>query len=77
MPSIQENITQWFAQHETSRKFVKGFIAFGIGFLFTQQAEILAHLPSWAAVVAGAVILALHNYTTNNTTLPWVGKKAQ
>jgi hypothetical protein len=70
------DFTAFFAAHHTTRKFVKGLIVFGITFLVTYQAELVAHLPVWAVVPAGAIILALDNYLQHNTSFPIVGKKA-
>jgi hypothetical protein len=74
---VGEDITAWFERHHTMRKFVKGLIAFTIAFIVAVQPEIMANLPSWAIIPVGALILALDNYIKNNTTLPFVGKKAK
>ena len=67
---IVEELTSWFAQHETTRKFVKGFVIFGIGFLAANEAAVLAELPSWAIVPMGAIITAAASYIQTHTTLP-------
>jgi hypothetical protein len=72
-----EDLTAWFAKHETTRKFVKGFIVFAIGFAAANEAALLAQLPSWAIVPIGALITALVNYVQTHITFPIVGKKAQ
>jgi len=68
-----EDMTEWFQQHHTARKFVKGIIVFAVGFAVSEQGAILANLPAWAIVPAGALIIALENYVKHNTTLPIVG----
>jgi hypothetical protein len=70
-----EDATAWFDRHHTVRKFVKGFIVFGIGFVVAEQPAIMAALPQWAIIPVGALILALDNYIKHNTTLPIVGAK--
>ena len=71
-----ENLTAWFAQHETTRKFVKGLVIFGIGFAAANEAAILVNLPQWAIVPIGAIITAAANYIQTHTTLPILGAKA-
>jgi len=70
-----EDATAWFAEHETTRKFVKGFIVFGVGFLAANQAALMAELPVWAIVPIGALVTALVNYVQTHTVLPIVGAK--
>ena len=72
---IVEELEAWFAAHTTTRKFVKGFIVFGVGFLVAVQPEIIANLPSWAIVPIGALLTAAASYLQTHTTLPIVGAK--
>ena len=70
-----EDLTAWFAKHETTRKFVKGFIVFGVGFLAANQAALMAELPTWAIVPVGAIVTAIVSYVQTHTTFPIVGAK--
>lgn len=63
---ITNAIDGWLQTHNSARKFIHGLVVFGIGFLIAQQAEIIAGLPSWLQIVAGALILAAHNWAKYN-----------
>lgn len=74
---LVEDMTAWFAAHETTRKFVKGFIIFGAGFVAANQAALMTELPAWAIVPVGAIVTAIVSYVQTHTTLPIVGAKAK
>ena len=73
---IIEDTEAWLLSHETTRKFCKGLIVFGVTFAAANQAAILASLPTWAIVPIGALITAAASYIQTHITLPIFGMKA-
>lgn len=70
-----DELTKWFAVHHGARKFVKGLVLFAVGYLVTNQAEVITALPPWAIIPAGAIITMLANWLQNEPKIPILGKK--
>jgi len=67
MGDYLETINAFFQAHHTTRKFVKGLVVFGVGFVVASQQEIMANLPPWAIVPIGALIIAIDNYVKHSS----------
>ena len=71
-----EDFEAWLLQHDTTRKFLKGLIIYGITFAGANQATILFNLPQWVAIPLAGIITAAANYVQTHNTLPIFGVKA-
>jgi len=84
---IQETITEWFAQHHTVQKIVKGTIFAFLGLVVATQVDVITWLelqvqvalpdwlPLWFLIKPGIIgmFVGLGNWLQYNTTLPVVG----
>ena len=71
-----ENLEAWLLSHDTTRKFCKGLIIYGITFASANQAALLFGLPQWVAIPLAGIITAAANYIQTHSTLPIVGTRA-
>lgn len=71
LSELSKFVDEYLERHKTTKKFFKAMILSAIGFIISNQAEILASIPSSYSFVFVAFIFALENYIKHNS----VGKK--
>jgi hypothetical protein len=74
-----EDITKWFAEHHSTRKFVKWAVISFVGYMVANLTELVAAIPveyqPFLAPLLIGIVAYADNFIKHNETLPIVGAK--